>query len=86
MHGWGLGTTPMSYLAQNKKRPPLQQPNPNQRLSSTLQKPPTNQAQHPQNYQKPQVTSHAFNPFIQSPQPQPGDKQRYISTIKTITP
>lgn len=79
LHGWGLGTTPISNVAQNNKRP-----NPNQRLSTTLQKPPINQQQQhqPQNYQKPQATSHTFNPFIQSPKPQQGDKQRYISATK----
>lgn len=83
LHGWGLGTTPLSNFAQHKKRPSQQQQqqhNPNQRFSTTLQKPPINQAQQPQNYQKPQATSHTFNPFIQSPKPQPGDKQRYIHT------
>ncbi|KNC21385.1 hypothetical protein FF38_12540 [Lucilia cuprina] len=85
LHGWGLGTTPINNLAQNKKRPPLQQNqqqqhNSNQRFSTTLQKPPINQAQQPQNYQKPQATSHTFNPFIQSPQPQPGDKQSFFNS------
>ncbi|XP_065362064.1 uncharacterized protein Osi17 isoform X1 [Calliphora vicina] len=83
LHGWGLGTTPLSNFAQHKKRPSQQQQqqqnNPNQRFSTTLQKPPINQAQQPQNYQKPQATSHTFNPFIQSPQPQPGDKQSFFN-------
>lgn len=74
MHGWGLGTTPINNLAQNKKRAQQQQ-HPNQ-----LQKPPINPAQQPQLYQKPQATSNTFNPFIQSLHPQTADKQRYIHT------
>ncbi|KAM7359225.1 DUF1676 domain-containing protein Osi17 isoform 1-T4 [Cochliomyia hominivorax] len=80
LHGWGLGTTPITNIAQNIKRPSQHQhQNSNQRLSTTLQKPPINHAQQPQNYQKPQATSHTFNPFLQSPQPQTGDKQSFFN-------
>ena len=76
LHAWGLGTTPINNFAQNKRTPPH---------ATTIQKPPIaqqqlqlQQQQNPQNYQKPQATSHTFNPFLQSPQQLAGDKQRYI--------